>query len=177
VSVKIAGIEFHRVVYDAPVDVLYLHVGDPVEDRDWDETAEGDGVSYLADGSVGGFTILNTRWRLEREGELAFTLPEQEVRVSEIDAAHIIIAGLEFERNSYDVDRDALSVQREGFATSRRGESKEVAEVRFGRDGAIVGMTIRDARRRYAPDRMLTITLPRHRVVATDFAEALAMSA
>jgi uncharacterized protein YuzE len=79
VSIKIAGIEFDRIAYDAPVDVLYLHVGDPAADREWDETAEGDGVSYAPDGSLVGLTILNARRRLEGDGEISITLPEQRI--------------------------------------------------------------------------------------------------
>ncbi len=84
-SVRIAGIEFDHVSYDPPVDVLYVHVGEPVSDRDWDESAEGDGVSYAADGSVVGLTILNPRWRLDQDGELTFTLPEQQVVATDLD--------------------------------------------------------------------------------------------
>lgn len=76
-SVEIAGIEFGYVDYDAKADVLYLHVGDRTEDSDWDETVEGDGVSYGADGRVLGFTILHARQRLEDDGELVLTLPSQ----------------------------------------------------------------------------------------------------
>lgn len=84
-SVIIAGIEFDHVSYVPPVDVLYVHVGEPGSDRNWDESAEGDGVSYAADGSVVGLTILNPRWRLDQDGELVFTLPEQQVVVTGLD--------------------------------------------------------------------------------------------
>ena len=176
-SVTIAGIEFHRVVYDAPVDVLYLHVGDPRLDRDWDETAEGDGVTYLADGSLGGFTILNTRARLEEDGEITFTLPEQQVTSTDIDGPSVSIAGLEFDRVSYDAGADALEVRRTDAKPERQGESKEGDALRFGPDGDIVGMTIVNARKRYEPNRTLTVTLPKHRVVSRDFADALAVRA
>jgi len=79
VSVKIAGIEFDNVYYDAEVDVLYLHVDDPGTAVDWDESAEGDGLRYSADGSLVGVTILNARLRLRRDGEIAFSLPQQRV--------------------------------------------------------------------------------------------------
>ena len=87
VSVTIAGIEFHYVDYYAEGDVLYLHVGDPKDDVDWDETAEGDGVSYGADGRLLGFTILNARLRLERDGKIEFTLPEQRIEATDLDGA------------------------------------------------------------------------------------------
>ncbi len=40
-TVKIAGIEFDRVVYDREADVLYLHVGDPSSAVDFDGAPEG----------------------------------------------------------------------------------------------------------------------------------------
>ena len=78
-SVKIAGIEFDRVVYDAEADVLYLHVGDPATAVDWDGTPEGHATRYGPDGSLVGLTIVNARWLLEQDGEIAITLPEQRV--------------------------------------------------------------------------------------------------
>jgi len=177
VSVTIAGIEFHRVVYDAPVDMLYLHVGDPRLDRDWDETEEGDGVTYLADGSLGGFTILNTRARLEEDGELTFTLPEQQVTSTDIDGPSVSIAGLEFDRVSYDADADVLDLRRSDARPARQGASKEGDEVYFGPDGDIVEMRVVNAGERYEPRRTLAITLPKHRVVSRDFAHAFAVHA
>jgi len=53
-TVTIGGIRFDRVTYDAPGDVLYLHVGDPADAVDYDGTAEGDGTQYGADGSLVG---------------------------------------------------------------------------------------------------------------------------
>lgn len=76
-TVKIAGVEFDRVSYYEKGDVLYLHVGDPSTAVDWDESEEGDGVRYGADGRLVGLTILNAKVRLIRDGELAITLPEQ----------------------------------------------------------------------------------------------------
>lgn len=84
-SVKIAGIEFDRIDYDREVDVLYLHVGEPSTAVDWDESAEGDGVRYGVDGSLVGITILNARLRLERDGKIVITLPEQRVEATQLD--------------------------------------------------------------------------------------------
>jgi uncharacterized protein YuzE len=78
-TVKIAGIEFDSNFYDREVDVLYLHVGRPDSAVDWDESAEGDGLRYGADGSLVGITILNARRRLERDGEIVITFPTQRV--------------------------------------------------------------------------------------------------
>ena len=81
-SVKIAGIEFDRVVYDREGDVLYLHVGDPSSAVDFDGTPEGHATRYGPDGSLVGITIVNARWLLEHEGKIVLTLPEQRVEAS-----------------------------------------------------------------------------------------------
>lgn len=84
---KIAGIEFDRVVYDREADVLYLHVGDPASAVDFDGTPEGHHTRYGPDGSLVGLTIVNARWLLEEEGEIVVTLPEQKVRATELGDA------------------------------------------------------------------------------------------
>lgn len=83
-TVTIGGIEFDRVVYDREADVLYLHVGDPSTAVDYDGTAEGDHTRYGPDGSLVGLTILNARLRLEQDGEIVLTLPEQKVHATEL---------------------------------------------------------------------------------------------
>ena len=79
---KVAGIEFDRVVYDAGADVLYLHVGEPSSAVEFDGTPEGHGTRYAPDGSLVGITIVNARWLLENEGRVVLTLPEQRVEAS-----------------------------------------------------------------------------------------------
>ncbi len=87
-SVKVAGIEFDRVVYDSEDDVLYLHVGDPSTAVDFDGTPEGHATRYGPDGSLVGITIVNARWLLEEEGKIVITLPEQ--RVEAPDLGHLL---------------------------------------------------------------------------------------
>ncbi|HKI91063.1 MAG TPA: DUF2283 domain-containing protein [Gaiellaceae bacterium] len=84
-TVKIAGIEFDNNDYDAGGDVLYLHVGDPSSAVDWEDTVEGDGVRYGSDGSLVGITILNARKRLDRDGKIVITLPQQRVEATQLD--------------------------------------------------------------------------------------------
>jgi uncharacterized protein YuzE len=84
VSVTIAGIEFDNNFYDREVDVLYLHVGSSSSAVDWEDTAEGDGVRYAVDGSLVGITILNARRRLERDGKVVITLPEQRIEATQL---------------------------------------------------------------------------------------------
>ena len=85
--VRIAGGDLDNVEYDSVGDVLYLHVGDPRSAVDFDGTAEGDGTSYGPDGGLVGITILNARLRLEEDGKIVLTLPEQRVEVTELGDA------------------------------------------------------------------------------------------
>ena len=76
---KLAGIEFDRVVYDREGDVLYLHLGDPSSVVDYDATPEGHATRYGPDGSLVGVTIVNARSLLEHQGEIVLTLPKQRI--------------------------------------------------------------------------------------------------
>ena len=84
-TVKVAGIEFGNNFYDREVDVLYLHVGDPASSVDWEDSEEGDGLSYASDGSLVGITILNARRRLDRDGKIVITVPERQIEASDLD--------------------------------------------------------------------------------------------
>lgn len=86
-SVKIAGIEFDNVEYDADADILYVHVGDPASASAWGESPEGDGLRYGSDGSLVGLTILNARLRLQEDGAVAITLPGQRVVATDLGDA------------------------------------------------------------------------------------------
>ena len=83
---KVAGVEFDNVFYDAEVDVLYLHVGDPSSAVDFDGTPEGHHTRYGPDGSLVGLTILNARKLLEREGKIVLTFPDQRVEARDLEA-------------------------------------------------------------------------------------------
>jgi uncharacterized protein YuzE len=85
-SVKIAGIEFDRVVYDRGGDVLYLHVGEPSSAVGWDASVEGHALRYGPDGSLVGITIVNARWLLEQDGEIVITLPSHRVVAPDLSA-------------------------------------------------------------------------------------------
>jgi uncharacterized protein YuzE len=73
-TITIGAISFDRVDYDRDVDVLYLTSGDPADGVDFDETPEGHGVSYDADGDVVGLTIVGARSLLEQDGALTLTV-------------------------------------------------------------------------------------------------------
>jgi uncharacterized protein YuzE len=85
--VKIAGVEFDRVVYDREADVLYLHVGDPSSAVDFDATPEGHATRYGADSSLVGITIVNAHWLLAEDGKIVITLPERRIEVTDLGDA------------------------------------------------------------------------------------------
>ncbi len=76
-NVTIGNLNFDRASYDAEGDVLYLHIGERQAAADSEQTPEGHVLRFAADGQITGLTIINARWLLERDGELAVTLPEQ----------------------------------------------------------------------------------------------------
>jgi len=76
-SVNIAGVEFDRVKYDADADVLYLHVGDPLDATEFDESPEGHNLRFDSMGHLVGVTIVRPRWLLERQGKITISLPEE----------------------------------------------------------------------------------------------------
>lgn len=74
-SIAIAGITFGRVDYDADGDVLYLHHGDPATTVEFDASPEGHALRFNGRGELVGVTIINARWLLDRDGEIALTIP------------------------------------------------------------------------------------------------------
>jgi uncharacterized protein YuzE len=76
VNVRIGPLVFDHADYDAEGDVLYLHVGEPVE-AEGEETPEGHFVRYERGSQrVVGLTIVNARSLLDRDGRLTITVPE-----------------------------------------------------------------------------------------------------
>ncbi len=85
------------------------------------------------------------------------------------------IAGIDFDRVDYDRAADVLylHVGSPGSAVDW-DESEEGHALRYGPDGAIVGITIVNARRILEQDGEIAITLPKQRVVAKDLGPVLA---
>ena len=77
-SIRIAGITFDRVSYDADGDVLYLHHGDPSTAVDFDASPEGHALRFDAQGDLVGITIVGARFLLEHKGEVTLTIPTPE---------------------------------------------------------------------------------------------------
>lgn len=76
-TVTIGDITFDRVRYDADGDVLYLHVGDPSQAVDFDESPEGHHLRFDAEENLIGVTIVNAKRLLERDGKITLTIPER----------------------------------------------------------------------------------------------------
>jgi uncharacterized protein YuzE len=75
-TITIGHFVFDNVFYDADVDVLYLHMGDPSTAVDFDESPEGHALRFDAEGNLVGVTIVNAKRLIERDGELTITIPE-----------------------------------------------------------------------------------------------------
>jgi uncharacterized protein YuzE len=76
-SITIGRTTFDRVHYDADADVLYLHVGDPSQAVDFDESPEGHALRYGRDGKLVGVTIVNAKRLLDQAEPIRITIPEQ----------------------------------------------------------------------------------------------------
>ncbi len=76
-TVTIGHLTFDNATYDEQGDVLYLHVGERQAAADSEETTEGHVLRFDATGKIIGLTIINAKWLLDRDGEIAVTVPEQ----------------------------------------------------------------------------------------------------
>ncbi len=75
VEVHIGPHIFDRADYDAEGDVLYLHVGEPVE-AEGEETPEGHVLRFEPGTQrVVGLTVINARSVIDRDGRLVVTVP------------------------------------------------------------------------------------------------------
>ena len=76
-TVTIGRTTYDNVSYDADADVLYLHVGDPRDAVDFDESPEGHHLRYDANRNLVGVTVVGAKGLLEREGKIMITMPER----------------------------------------------------------------------------------------------------
>jgi uncharacterized protein YuzE len=75
-TITIGSSTFDNVLYDADVDVLYLHVGDPSTAVDFDESPGGHALRFDAEGRLVGVTIVGAKSLIDTDGEIAITVPE-----------------------------------------------------------------------------------------------------
>jgi uncharacterized protein YuzE len=75
-TITIGSTTFDNVFYDAEVDVLYLHKGDPSAASDFDESPEGHALRFDREGKLVGVTIVGAKQLIEKDGEIKITLPE-----------------------------------------------------------------------------------------------------
>jgi uncharacterized protein YuzE len=74
-TITIGSSTFENVFYDADGDVLYLHVGEPSTAVEFDESPEGHALRFDGEGRLVGVTIVNPKSLIDRDGEIAITLP------------------------------------------------------------------------------------------------------
>jgi len=84
-SVTVTGISFETHEYDERGDVQYLSVagyqGAPARAY---ASPEGHAVEYDDAGRVIAMTLVNVRWLLERDGEIAITWPTGHIQADEL---------------------------------------------------------------------------------------------
>lgn len=76
-SLTVGRTTFDRVVYDAEADVMYLHVGEPSDAVDFDESPEGHALRFDDQGRLIGVTLVNVRRSIEEGGRIVVTVPER----------------------------------------------------------------------------------------------------
>jgi uncharacterized protein YuzE len=76
-KITVGDTTFDRVDYDAAADVLYLHVGDPGQAAEFDESPEGHALRFDETGRLVGLTIVNVRQLLDGEKPIVVTIPER----------------------------------------------------------------------------------------------------
>ena len=75
-TITVGSTTFDNVFYDADVDVLYLHKGDPGTAVEFDESPEGHALRFDEGGNLVGVTIVGAKGWIDREGEIKITMPD-----------------------------------------------------------------------------------------------------
>jgi len=75
-AITIGSTTFDQVFYDADVDALHLHRGDPSIAVDFDESPDGHALRFDVHGDLVGVTIVGAKRLIEADGEIKITLPE-----------------------------------------------------------------------------------------------------
>lgn len=88
---------------------------------------------------------------------------------------NVTIAGIEFDNVEYYAEGDVLSLWAgEPRKPAFDDASPEGHYLQFGEDGALIAITIVNARYIFENEGKITITLPEHRIEATDLGGVLA---
>ena len=74
-TITIGHHSFDLADYDARGDILHLRASGAESEGSTYGTPEGHAVSFDADGTVVGITIVNAKWLLERDGKITITAP------------------------------------------------------------------------------------------------------
>jgi uncharacterized protein YuzE len=91
VNIRIGPVAFDHADYDTENDVLYLHVGKPME-AEGEETPEGHVLRFEPGTQrIVGLTVLGVQAILDRDGELRITIPGS-VKASADDLAPTLAA-------------------------------------------------------------------------------------
>jgi hypothetical protein len=78
-SITIGSHTFRTVEYGDKYDLLNVRNGDPESDADSDATPGGDAINFSGDWQVASLEILSPRYRLQHDGELVLTFPDERV--------------------------------------------------------------------------------------------------
>lgn len=76
-TIAVGPYRFDQATYDETGDVLYLRMGDSRPAADTYGTPEGHAVRFDDHGEVIGITIVNAKWLIERDGNIAITIPSR----------------------------------------------------------------------------------------------------
>lgn len=86
-TVRVGGLEFDDVSYDADGDVLYLSRGRPVAADETLPSSEGHAVRLDEAGEVIGITVVNARRLFVRDGQITVTIPETRDALQQLEAS------------------------------------------------------------------------------------------
>lgn len=90
-GMRLGGITFDHVTYDADGDVLYLHLGDPSEAVDFEESPEGHHLRFDTHHRLVGVTLVGVRQDLEAGRKISVTIPEA-VEIDERELRRVVPA-------------------------------------------------------------------------------------
>ena len=76
-NITVGHTTFDQVRYDSDADTLYLHVGEPGQAVDFNESPEGHALRFDEDGELIGLTIVNAKRILNGADPIVITVSER----------------------------------------------------------------------------------------------------